>query len=735
VTPALSVLGLAGALAASVLSAPAAVAADGQPDSVTFTITGGGQQLDTAGEVLVRPYVREGDEFVPTTVYHGGAGYPMTIDLPDGDYKISVQADGDFWRPGFYGGDALADAEVVSVQDDPVVLEPLDLDPLSGVLVGRVVDDEGAAVPGAVVQVFEDGWGFEQSAPTDSGGVYRIRTVSPSMYRLQILPPAESGLAMEWYDDVATAAEADLVAASAGARVSEVELSPGGSVAGRVTGADGSPLPDVVVGALAADGTALGWADTDPAGGYRLDGLKAGTVRVVFQDNFDGYVREFYANADTLDTATPVTITDGGVTTGIDASLAVAPEEEAEGSAVRGRALDSAGRGIRDVSVSAWVPDGNEWEAIDWARTDRFGRYLLDDIESAGPDDEHAVVRIEFEEGGGPGPLSYRGIYYGQQPTVRRAPDVVVPEGQVVTGVDDVLQQYGGLRGTVTTPYVGADVAVSVVDVDGRTVAQPWVDEQGSWEASTLAPGDYRVLVEGMGYDTETGEPVLLAPRWWVDGNNFATAAPVTVAEGAYTATGTVPLTDQLLAYALPLVSGTPVVGRVLAASPGRWNVNAGVEHSYEWLRGATVVGTGATYAPTAADVGSPLQVRVIARLWDWTGVATSAPTAPVTTPAAPPTGVVQASSRTTVKTTYDRKKRVLTLRITVASAAAPTGTVVVAEARRTVKALALKGGRASLTVKRPTPGKHAYTVSYAGSTTVQASTATASVKVPQPRR
>ena len=78
-----------------------------------------------------------------------------------------------------------------------------------------------------------------------------------------------------------------------------------------------------------------------------------------------------------------------------------------------------------------------------------------------------------------------------------------------------------------------------------------------------------------------------------------------------------------------PTISGTARVGAVLTAVPGSWSPSA--SFTYAWKRGATVVGTSSTYAPTSADRGSALTVTVTGSATGYTSVSkVSAATASV---------------------------------------------------------------------------------------------------------
>ena len=87
-----------------------------------------------------------------------------------------------------------------------------------------------------------------------------------------------------------------------------------------------------------------------------------------------------------------------------------------------------------------------------------------------------------------------------------------------------------------------------------------------------------------------------------------------------------------------PAISGSPVVGQTLTASPGTWNLAATTFH-YQWFAGTTPVGADApTYSPTAADVGKAIKVTVTGSVAGLgSAAATSAPTAAVTATAVTP--------------------------------------------------------------------------------------------------
>ena len=83
----------------------------------------------------------------------------------------------------------------------------------------------------------------------------------------------------------------------------------------------------------------------------------------------------------------------------------------------------------------------------------------------------------------------------------------------------------------------------------------------------------------------------------------------------------------------LPSISGSPIVGQVLTASPGTWGGTTPITYTYAWSDGVA----GANRTLKAADAGKTLTVTVTAKNSAGTGTATSASVGPVTSGSPPP--------------------------------------------------------------------------------------------------
>lgn len=78
----------------------------------------------------------------------------------------------------------------------------------------------------------------------------------------------------------------------------------------------------------------------------------------------------------------------------------------------------------------------------------------------------------------------------------------------------------------------------------------------------------------------------------------------------------------------LPVISGTPVVGQMLAATTGTWTGTGTITYAYQWASGGTSVGANSpNYTVTATDVGKAITVTVTATDSTGSTPATSAST------------------------------------------------------------------------------------------------------------
>jgi hypothetical protein len=176
-------------------------------------------------------------------------------------------------------------------------------------------------------------------------GEYTLVEVPFGPQRIEFLPSHRSMYAVQYYDRKTSLSEAAFVSLSPSAsEVGEInaDLTLGGRIEGIVTAAGGGALAAVEVCALGAGtGASAGCTTTNPAGEYTLFGLPSGPYKVGFwgRGASAAYAAQFYSDAASLATATPVIVTSGATETGVDAELA-------RGAAIEGE-VSAAGSGTR----------------------------------------------------------------------------------------------------------------------------------------------------------------------------------------------------------------------------------------------------------------------------------------------------------------------------------------------------------------------------------------------------
>ena len=514
---------------------------------------------------------------------------------------------------------------------------------------------------------------------------------------------------------------------------------PTGLLVGTVTGPGGAPLPGAeVVVYDDADGNdvftyrAREWAGVD--GDFIFGRLEPGAYKLV--SAAPGFAAEYFNDANTLAAATALTV--GAGRTAVPAwALAATPPTVTVNPAttdLTGVVTDAmTGRPIASAEVRVFNAATGGYVTSDL--TDSAGRYAFNGL------DAHPSVKVVVSSTSLGGRLGHRALWSGGARSKNTAGAITLTPGTPVT-YSPALAPFAGLRGQILAPD-GTAVHfgnVEVYDADSVYVDDISTRADGSFYLGGLNPGEaYRLRVGGgyyQGNDTNN-DFVSYLDAWYADANSFSTATPIVAgAAGTFTPI-TMTLRDTVVALEPPSVAGDLVVGRTLTANPGRWNRNANSAFAVEWLRGATVVGTGTTYALTGADAGQQLALRVTLTTFD-----TYSRTGTVTVPV----GVAKYAAHVTakkgkpakVKGKKGKSKKVkVPVTLTVAApgqaAAAITGTVTVTEGKKRVGIVTVTGGKARFVVRKP--GKHRYTLAYSGNATTHHADGTATITVKKPKQ
>jgi len=251
-----------------------------------------------------------------------------------------------------------------------------------GGISGRVTDQFGNPVEDAFVDAFPfEGGGHGLGALTGPDGSYTITTLDPNSYRVWV---TADGYANEFYDNTTDITQSTPVLVEAGAVTPNINfsLSGGGSVSGVVTDEAGAPIEGAFVDAVLAAGCcSFGGAITAADGTYTVNDLANGSYLVLA--SAAGFASEYYGDTIDASLATPVAVTAGATTSGVDFALSACSatwsqppgDNDCDGFAtsaeefVGSLPLDacSADSTPNNEQADAWPPDFNDDQTVNIA--------------------------------------------------------------------------------------------------------------------------------------------------------------------------------------------------------------------------------------------------------------------------------------------------------------------------------------------------------------------------------
>ncbi|MFG1868010.1 carboxypeptidase regulatory-like domain-containing protein [Micromonospora arborensis] len=238
-----------------------------------------------------------------------------------------------------------------------------------------------------------------------------------------------------------------------------------GAVSGRLTTSTGTPAAEALVQVYpAGDYASVGYTYTDAEGNYTITDLSTGSYTVGYFTS--SQPEQYHHQKSHLWDADPIAVTAGATTT-VDEQLSAT-------GTIAGRIVDTAGRPVPDLNISANDIDANNWAG---GRTDEDGRFTMTALPGR--------YRVSFNPVEG----SYQTQYVpGSLDEVDAAVFDVRADTQIE--VNDTALPVGGLAGRFTTaagaPLANADVSVNTVN-----------SHSGAW-TQTDANGEFTVqLIQG----------------------------------------------------------------------------------------------------------------------------------------------------------------------------------------------------------------------------------------------
>jgi len=485
--------------------------------SITGTVTDTGSGAPLAG-VQVEARSLSGSYFQANATTNASGVYTL-IGLPTRSYEVFT-----FNGAGYIDekyDDVSCPSGCWQVSGTPVAVTAGNVTPaidfglvLGGTIAGTVTDSSTTApAPNVEVGVHNAAGRSLRFAVTNAAGQYAVTGLPAGTHYVKTV--AFGNYLSEVYADIpcpscymTSGASITIPAGATGVPVSiggthagiDFALAPGGSITGTVTDAStGAPLDYVHV--EASNGTVTRSVQSDASGVYSIVGLFTGAYRVRVQTMFgSGHVNEVYDNQPCPDAGcssvagTPVAVTAGSATTGIDFALA-------PGGTITGTVRDAAsGAPLPYPRVSVYRA-GAENSSF-WGSGNGSGIYTVTGL----PTGTYYVIAdgdnfVDELYGGLPCPY--------EACTVSDGTPVSVTIGQTTSGIDFALSRGGAISGTVTDAASGlpVDVEVEVLlySSTGRPMDYTYAHEgTGTYTLGGLPTGTYYIRVWSPEYVMET---------------------------------------------------------------------------------------------------------------------------------------------------------------------------------------------------------------------------------------
>ena len=459
--------------------------------NIDAALQSGGQITGTVSDAQTKATVSRAE----VTLYGpGGEAYDFTTTAPDGTYSFGSLTTGTYYvlfdgpagandAPQYYNAQPTSSTETaVAVTAGKVTSGINGALTAGGQITGTVTDATfHQPIAGATVTVSASGALYGGSiATTNASGAYSVGGLGTGTYTVSF---SAAGHAQQYYDNRTTASQADSVAVTAGQTTPQINaaLPSGGEISGTVTESTSHiPLQNVFVDVYTTAGVYVASSRTDVNGDYTVTGLPSGTY--VEEAAPYGYVYQYDGGGSTLGGATPLSVTSGQVTSGVN--FAFIPP-----GGIAGTVTDAAThKPVAGIEVSVLGPNGSVQQQTTTAAD---GSYEVDGMANGSYQVEFSAANIG---------ANYLTQYYNDQPTATGATDVTVTAGALTTNVNAALQPGGQISGTVTDAATSSGIAGGSVQVYttsyGYLTSVP-IGAGGRYTINGLATGHYYVYASG----------------------------------------------------------------------------------------------------------------------------------------------------------------------------------------------------------------------------------------------
>jgi protocatechuate 3,4-dioxygenase beta subunit len=273
-------------------------------------------------------------------------------------------------------------------------------------------------------------------------------------------------------------------------------------------------------------------ANTDASGGYRFEGLRAGSYRI--RADKPGFVTSWFGARHAFDGGSPIELS---AAQSVAADIALL-----RGAAIEGRIVNGDGEPVQNLVVSAsrlaYGPYGRTPAALQQATTDDLGRYRVHSLPpgdyyvEAAPD---PLAALTTRDAPGPRPPGLARTYYPGTPRLTDARLVTLAPGRDVSGVDLVmttvpLARVSGRILSSAGKAASASVRLQAVGSPPGQVRGSLMPPDNDFLYPAVPPGDYWLMAAAV--RSRGADPEYTAMRITVAGQDLANITLAT-AKGA----------------------------------------------------------------------------------------------------------------------------------------------------------------------------------------------------------
>ncbi len=503
---------------------PVVLASGGTAAAINATMSTGGSISGTVKDSTSAPIsgisadAYDGYSYVGSAVTQSNGTYTIT-GLAAGSYTVEFYGcgtTGSYVLQWYQGAAGQSTATSVAVANNQAVTGINATMQGAGTISGTVTNQPAT---GSIVSVYQGGTYVTEVEPL-AAGTYSITGLMPGSYTVEF---SASGSVTQWYNGVSTEAAATPLTVGAGQTVSGINatLQNDGQISGTVTDVSSDPVNGACVYVYQA-GTFV-TSTTSGVGGTYDATVPPGAYTVEFASgcgNGTNLASQWYNGAQSEASATPVTVTAGQTSTGINGQLLPF-------GSITGTARSVSGTPLPDICVLAQPVSSGTPGYYD-TTTAADGTYSLTDVPAGS-------YYVEFEWCGYT-TQGYLTQYYGDSPTAQASTPVVVTPGAATPSINASMLTGGSVSGTVTTGTTPLpDVCVYVFN--GSTlVTSAYTGDDGTYTTyEQLAPGQYQVEFDPTCSAYGTGGAQSLVPQWYGGSATQSASTPITVTNGQTT--------------------------------------------------------------------------------------------------------------------------------------------------------------------------------------------------------